>query len=292
LAPRRTDADMAADGFDLDAYLRRLCYAGPREPSLSVLAAVVAAHAAAIPYENIDVLLRRGVSLDLDRLRHKLVEARRGGYCFEHNTLLEAALKSLGFAVTGLAARVLRGLPLSAETARGHKLLRVDLAAQACIVDVGFGNLTPTAPIALSPELVQATPHETFRVVPHGGEFLLQAQLGEVWDSLYRFGFEPALPVDFVMANWYASTFPGSGFLANLIVARPIRDGRMTLYNRRFTIRDRGNRTTRRTLDGIADYRDVLAGEFGLTLDNDELAAIAAAMASHAPDEEVHRAFM
>ena len=79
------------DGFDLDAYLRRIGYEGPREPSLATLRAIVADHSAAIPFENIDVLLKRGVRLDIATLYSKLVRRRRGGYCFEQNTLLAAA---------------------------------------------------------------------------------------------------------------------------------------------------------------------------------------------------------
>lgn len=192
---------MGDDGFDLGAYLRRLSYDGPREPSLTVLDAIVAAHAAAIPYENIDVLLNRGVRLDIASLQRKLVQGGRGGYCFEQNTLLAAALDALGFAVTRLAGRVIRGLPISAEAGRAHKLLRVDLPEGAYIVDVGFGNLTPTAPIALCPEQLQTTPHEPFRLITHGSEFVLQAKLGEAWDSLYRLSLEPALAIDFEVAN-------------------------------------------------------------------------------------------
>jgi N-hydroxyarylamine O-acetyltransferase len=279
------------DDFDLDAYLRRISYSGSREPSLGVLGAVVGAHAGAIPYENIDVLLKRGVRLDLASLQHKLVHGGRGGYCFEQNTLLEAGLRSLGFGVTRLVARVVRGAPDPTEVGRNHKVLRVDLPEGPYIADVGFGSLTPTAALALRPEQVQETPHEPFRLMPHGSEFLMQARLGEAWENLFRFSLEPTPAVDYEMGNWFTSTRPGSPFLDNLIVARPVAGGRTTVYNRRFTIRDHDNRTVRRPLDGIGDYRDVLFGEFGLALDDDELAAIVAAMASHAPDGAVHPAF-
>jgi N-hydroxyarylamine O-acetyltransferase len=283
---------MADDGFDLGAYLRRLSYDGPREPTLTVLGALVSAHAAAIPFENIDVLLKRGIRIDIASVQQKLVHGGRGGYCFEQNTLLAAALDSLGFTVTRLAARVVRGLPASAGSPRTHKLLRVDLPQGPYIADVGFGNLTPTAPIALRPEQVQATPHEPFRLMPHDGEFVLQAQLGDAWDSLYRFLLEPTPPVDYEVANWFTSTHPNGLFTNNLTAARPTAGGRVTLFNRHFTIRNRDNRRVRRALDGIDDYRDVLVGQFGLMLDDGELAAIAAAMAPRTMDEEVHRAFV
>src|SRR5581483_3723209 len=94
---------MALRDDDLSAYLDRILYAGPREPTLAALGGVVAAHATSIPFENIDPLLGRGVRLDAGSLTGKLVGGGRGGYCFEHNTLLQHALRALGFAVDGFS---------------------------------------------------------------------------------------------------------------------------------------------------------------------------------------------
>src|SRR4029077_248845 len=280
------------DGFDLDAYLRRIGYEGPREPSLATLRAIVADHSAAIPFENIDILLKRGVRLDIATLYSKLVRRRRGGYCFEQNTLLAAALRALGFSLVTLAARVMRGMPDGAATARAHMLLQVDLPEGPFIADVGYGNLTPTAPLARRPGEEQATPNEPFRLMPYNGEFVLEACLGDTWDSLYRFGLEPAPPADYEMGNWYASTYPGSPFYANLLVARPGPGRRTTLFNRRLTIRDRGGSEARRVVVGIDGYREVLVEHFGLSPADDELVGITAAMASRSADEEVPRAFV
>src|SRR6478609_7436175 len=107
---------MTEHAFDLPAYFDRIRYAGPREPTLPVLRAIVQRHTAAIPFENIDVMLGREVRLDPPSLQHKLVHAGRGGYCFEQNSLLLAALTALGFQVTGLMARVIRGASITAAT--------------------------------------------------------------------------------------------------------------------------------------------------------------------------------
>jgi N-hydroxyarylamine O-acetyltransferase len=96
---------------DLSAYFARISYAGPREPTLAALRGIVGAHATSIPFENLDVLLGRPIRLDPGALLDKLVRHRRGGYCFEHNTLLLRVLEALGFAVEGLAARVIWGRP-------------------------------------------------------------------------------------------------------------------------------------------------------------------------------------
>jgi N-hydroxyarylamine O-acetyltransferase len=288
---------MADGDFDLDAYLRRIGYGGPREASLPVLRGVVGAHAHTIPFENIDVLLGRGIRIDLAAIGRKLVAGGRGGYCFEHAGLLEAALLALGFSVTPLLASVVRGFPdpvLAAprSTPRGHKVLRVELSEGLYLADVGFGNLTPTVPLALRPGAAQPTPHEPYRLLAQGGEFVVQAGLGGAWENLYRFTLDPVPEIDCVVANWFTSTFPGSPFTSNLIVARPLVEGRATLFNRRFAIRDRDGRVSRRILAGAEDYREVLVERFGLSLAADEPLAIAQAMAAHAPDEAVHRFFL
>ena len=171
-------------------------------------------------------------------------------------------------------------------------LLQVDLPEGPFIADVGYGNLTPTAPLARRPGEEQATPNEPFRLMPYNGEFVLEACLGDTWDSLYRFGLEPAPPADYEMGNWYASTYPGSPFYANLLVARPGPGRRTTLFNRRLTIRDRGGSVARRVLVGIDGYREALVEHFGLSPADDELVGITAAMASRSADEEVPRAFV
>ena len=97
--------------IDIDAYLDRIGYEGSRHPSLETLAALHLAHPGAIPFENLDPLLRRPVRLDAASLEQKLVRDRRGGYCYEHNQLFGDVLKGMGYQVSGLAARVMWNAP-------------------------------------------------------------------------------------------------------------------------------------------------------------------------------------
>src|SRR5207253_6169300 len=138
---------------------------------------------AAIPFENLDVLAKRPIRLDLPSLHGKLVRDCRGGYCYEHNLLLLHVLLGLGFRAGGLAARVHRSRPPGVIPPRSHMLLRVDLAEGSHIVDVGFGT-APTAPLALEAGREQTTPHEIFRLVSADGEFDLQVRFGEAWTDL------------------------------------------------------------------------------------------------------------
>jgi arylamine N-acetyltransferase len=97
--------DWSVGKLDLDAYLARIGYAGPAGPSEEALTALHRAHLAAIPFENLDILLGRDIRVDLESIQAKLVYARRGGYCYEHGQLFGAALERLGFSVDRLRWR-------------------------------------------------------------------------------------------------------------------------------------------------------------------------------------------
>ena len=98
---------MPQSPIDLDAYFRRVGHDGPTAPTLATLAALQAAHAGAIAFENLDVLLGRPIPLDAGALQDKLVRRRRGGYCFEQNSLFRLVLEALGFKLAALSARVI-----------------------------------------------------------------------------------------------------------------------------------------------------------------------------------------
>jgi N-hydroxyarylamine O-acetyltransferase len=251
---------------DLAAYFERIEYAGLRAPTLPALRGIIAGHATCIPFENLDVLIGRPIRLDPGALADKLVRRRRGGYCFEHNMLLLAVLRALGFAVEGFAARVLWGRPKGDPGPRTHMLLRVRLPEGDCLADVGFGGLTLTAPLRfeLGPE--QATPHEPHRLVDAAGEIELQARLDGDWSRLYRFLPVAQLPIDYEVANWFTSTYPAGLFTNNLLAARPEPDRRHALFNRDFTIRHRDGRVERRVLADAAELAEVLTRFFRVAL--------------------------
>ncbi len=138
---------MGPDELDLDAYLGRTGARAPLAPSAEALADLQQAHVGAVPFENLDILLGRPIALDLESLQAKLVTARRGGYCFEQNTLFQAALETMGFEVTALAARVRVGA--TGIRARTHMLLRVDLPEGPFVADVGFGADGPVRSLPL-----------------------------------------------------------------------------------------------------------------------------------------------
>lgn len=246
--------------FDLDAYLRRIAYDGPRDASLRALRALHVAHVTAIPFENLDILLGRQVALDLASLQAKLVGARRGGYCFEQNALFQAALGALGFAVTPLAARVRVGGP--GVRPRTHMLLRVTLPEGAFLADVGFGGDGLVEPLPFDGEDETWTAGVGHRLRREDGLHVLQGHAGE-WGDLYAFTLDPQYPADYEMANHYTSTWPGSRFVQTLTAQRSRPGRRSILRNRALSVRADGAVTTTEVRDP-EHLLAVLEGEFGL----------------------------
>ena len=268
---------MPPQDLNLNAYLARIGLTAAAGPSAALLRAVVARHTATIPFENLDIVLGRPIRLDLGSIQAKLVDRRRGGYCFEQNTLLRAALEALGFSVVSLMARVARGAAADAITPRTHMLLRIDLPEGAFLADAGFGNLTPTAPLAMDRPDAQVTGHEEYRLQPMKDETLLQVRLGTAWENVYRFSGRPSHPIDHEVGNWYTSTKPDALFTANVIAARPGTKVRKTLFNALVTIRDLDNRPEHLTIDSGATLESALRDHFGIVLDAGEGATVYAA---------------
>lgn len=253
-------------GFDLDGYLGRIGYSGARTASPETLAQLHLLHPLAIPFENLDPFLGRPVNLDPVALQEKLVRGRRGGYCYEHNLLFWHALEALGFAVSGLAARVVWGRTDDTPTPRSHMLLRVECDGRTWLADVGFGGMTQTAPLLPEPGLVQPTPHEPFRIDEHRDGYAMQAEVDGEWRALYHFDPAPHYKVDYAVPNYYLSTNPTSHFVTGLIAARALPDRRLALAGNRFAVHHLGGRSERRAIASAAELADVLENDFGITL--------------------------
>jgi len=227
--------------MELDAYFRRIGYAGSRTPDLATLHAICSAHVHAIPFENLDVLLGRGIDLELAAIERKLVLGGRGGYCFEQNTLLLRVLETLGYAVVPISARVRVGRPRDYTPARTHVFLRVELAGESWLADVGVGGLSPTCALRLDSEAEQATPHEPRRILREHGRLYHQVRFGTEWQDICEFTLEEMPPIDRELGNWYTSAHPQSHFRSRLVVARARPDrGRVSILNRELTIRRDG----------------------------------------------------
>ncbi|WP_050027818.1 arylamine N-acetyltransferase [Verrucomicrobium sp. BvORR034] len=254
--------------LDLDAYFARIGYIGPREASLPTLNQIVLGHAQAIPFENLDVISGRGVSLDLASVQQKLVQSRRGGYCFEQNGLLLQVLLAMGFEAQPISARVRIGRTRDMTPPRTHLLVRVEIEGDSWLADVGVGGLSATTALRLELDVPQRTPHETRRIIHENGVYYHQALLGDDWTDVSEFTLEVMPPIDREVANWYTSMHPQSHFRDRLMVARAASEGRrMTMLNTEFSVRDAEGKAVKREVQTKAELLAVLEESFGLRLD-------------------------
>jgi N-hydroxyarylamine O-acetyltransferase len=237
--------------MQLERYFERVRWGGATTPTADVLAGLLAHHMREIPFENLDALLGRPPSLEIEAVEAKLVGARRGGYCYEHATLFAAVLRELGFEVRAHSARVVIVSPRN-EAPRTHMFLTVG----AYVLDPGFGRNAPRVPVPLD-----GTPAGAHRIVRDGADNVLEAGGQRMWVS----SLEHDIPIDFVMANHFTATHPRSPFTQHLLMRAFTDDGEVRVMNRDATV-IRGGKTETSTLADRAELRALVATHFGFDL--------------------------
>jgi len=234
--------------------------AAPGLDALAVLDAIIWGHLQRIPFENLDIVLDRPIRIDEASVFAKLVTGHRGGYCFEHNTLLAGVLRQLGFAVTTLAARVRIAATPSPRT---HMALEVEVGGRPYLADVGFGGQCPTRAVPLEPGAYD-THHGPLRITtePHGF-LVLEMLAGAAWEQLYAFTREPHFAIDFEVGNHFTSTHPASFFTLAPVVALTTPTGRLSYARNELTHRA-GDQVEREPIADGDQLLAVLAARFDL----------------------------
>jgi len=253
-----------SDSLDLDAYFERINWGGGTKPTFETLAGLLRAHLLRIPFENFDILLGRGIRLDLAGVQAKLVQARRGGYCFEHATLFAAVLEKLGFQPVRHSARVVIYTPVT-EAPRTHMFLTVRLAEGIFVIDPGFGPFASRVPIPLVDGAVAQGDYETHWMVRDGINWMLKAKVGGKPIDAWITTLEREHPVDFEMGNHYTATHPNSLFTNRIIMGALNEKGRVTAMNRDVNLWQ-GNTPTPSQLADRRALRELLIQHFGFDL--------------------------
>lgn len=255
----------------LDKYLNRIGYDGDSAPTRETLSALCLKHLETIPFENLDPFFGIAPSLDMTAIEEKLIDRKRGGYCYEHNLLFAAVLEKIGFSVDRLVARVRWNIPDETPTPRSHMLLRVGAEGEYFHVDVGFGSAAPSAPLRFDASGPQETPHERFRIVDapeinEGGERVLEVESEGAWKPAYRYDRQLQQPIDYEGANWFNATHPSSHFTKSLITSRIRGDARVVFSGNRLSSYVPGQTPERTTIESVADLRAVYADIFNLAI--------------------------
>ena len=260
------NSEWAIDQLDVGAYLERIGYGGETAASVETLQALHRAHVESIPFENLDILLGCGISLELEAIQKKMIYSRRGGYCFEHNLLFGALLERLGFAVTRLAARVDPERP----GPRTHMNLLIETGGDRWLADVGFGSGLLEA-VRLSDGSVSRQSGWTYGLaLEENGSWLLRSLAGGEWSGEYAFTLDPQFPIDYVVHNHFTSTHPRSPFLNQLVALRKTSEGQYALRGRELITSRPGESSERRVI-ADDDLAAVLERVFGIVIDPERL---------------------
>lgn len=251
--------------MDVDAYLKRINYNGPREVSAETLRALQVAHLMSVPFENLSIHSGESIVLDENALFTKIVEQRRGGFCYECNGLFAGLLRALGFDVVMLGAGV-------AHATGGfgpifdHMALMVTLD-ERWLVDVGFGD-SFLEPLRLDSRADQVQGTRSFRIVDQDDYLVVMLRNdNEDWQPQYRFRLQPYTFPDYDEMCRFHQTSPESHFTRNVVCSRATADGRITLSGMRLITTSGPQRVQdERTLSSREEYDRILRDQFGVVM--------------------------
>lgn len=248
-----------------EAYLRRIRYDGPHEPTAEVLRKLHRAHMLSVPFENLDIPAKRPIILETDRLLHKIINLHRGGFCYELNGAFAWLLNSLGFEVTMLSARVARR-DGSFSPDFDHMALEVRGVTGDCwLADVGFGD-SFLEPLSLTRPTHSEQLGWTYRLVESANIYSLQRKSAESdWIPQYQFTRTPHQLEEFAPMCGYHQTSPESFFTQRRVCSVATPDGRITLEGMRLITTHNGTKTET-DVAGEEEYRRLLREKFCVAL--------------------------
>jgi N-hydroxyarylamine O-acetyltransferase len=249
---------------NIKAYLERINYQGSLAPTAETLRELQRAHLLTVPFENLSIHAKQPIVLEDEALFTKIVEDRRGGFCYEANGLFAALLRALGFDVSMLSAEV-----ANAEGGFGpnfdHMTLMVSLE-QRWLVDVGFGD-SFLEPLLLDERSDQVQGSRAYRILSDNAHLLLmQREKGDEWQAQYRFTLEAHTYADYAEMCRYHQTSPQSHFTRARICSRATEDGRISLSEMRFITTSKDGARRERTLESQEEYAAILREHFGIVM--------------------------
>jgi N-hydroxyarylamine O-acetyltransferase len=253
--------------LNIKAYLERINYHGSLAPTAETLRDLQVAHLLAVPFENLSIHANQPIVLEDEALFTKIVERRRGGFCYEANGLFAALLRALGFDVRMLSAEVAKAEG-GFSPPFAHMTLMVSLE-QRWLVDVGFGD-SFLEPLLIDEPGERAQGSRAYRILPDGPHLVLMQRddADDEWQAQYRFTLEPYTYADYDEMCRYHQTSPQSHFTRARICSRATGEGRITLSDMRFIRTSEKGGRQERTLTSEDEYAAMLREHFGIVMIN------------------------
>jgi N-hydroxyarylamine O-acetyltransferase len=250
-----------ANELDIEAYLRRVGYHGSRTPTAEVLRNLHRHHLLSVPFENLDIHLGREILLDQRLFYKKIVDERRGGYCYELNGCFALLLRKLGFRVSMLSARVARKNG-SFSPEFDHMTLLVHLKDR-WLADVGFGD-SFTEPKRIDDNHSQEDDGYFYQVArKNKTRILARKRENGSWEPQYSFTLRARRLADFAARNRYQQTSSRSHFTQGRLISQMTRSGRVTLTDKKL-IKILGWRRVVQNLKNTEEFDELLIKNFRL----------------------------
>jgi len=253
--------------MNIPQYLNRIQYSDPLKPDNETLHGLQLAHMLTVPFENLDIGLKRPIKIDEESIWEKLIVLKRGGFCYELNGLFAWLLKQIGLDVTYLNARVFdRAGNLGIDFDHLALLVQIPDQPGRWLADVGFGD-SFMEPLDFDQRGEQVQGLRAYRLeqVPKG-YVVWQRNYDGSWERHYFFDLQPhVFPEEYESACLYHQTSPESSFTRGSIISRATPNGRVSLEDGRLILTKNGQRTNR-LLESKDEYHILLKAYFEVTL--------------------------
>lgn len=250
---------------DINAYLKRIGMDSPTQCNLTYLNRLIFAHQCAIPFENLDVINGNlPISMDADLIFDKIITRKRGGYCFELNTMFKKLISALGYHAEFCRCRILRRKDYLPPVLHVASLITLEDELYFC--DVGYGGPQPGGAVKIEDGLETVCASQRFRMKKNNSYWWTMSYFSNnVWEDVLQFTLMPQDIVDFAVLNHYCSTSPECIFTKKVVVNRRLVNGSISLSNNRFTKLVNGIRTEEQISDQTR-YQNILKQEFGIEI--------------------------
>ena len=241
---------------DYKKYLERIGFEGEAQPDLQTLIKLQEKHVKAIPYENLEIMDRKKITLDIPALYDKIVVRKRGGYCFELNGLFAWLLEEIGFTVIQHFGRWYKGENVENPPMRRHRILRVPIDGVDYICDVGVGMTAPRKPLLFKMDAIQEICEQKYRIITDDTDiYLVQfLQSDNTWENVYSLNDDPCIPIDFYLPHYFCTTYPESPFILSTLVY-------INTENGSHMIKDTQDPTTSEKIQILICFLQVLFGQ-------------------------------
>ena len=249
--------------LNVENYLSRISFHDDIQINHSTLARLHRKHILSVPFENFDILRGRKIRLDLKAIEDKIVTDRRGGFCYELNSLFGALLRQLGFGVRMISARVCENGKIGQEF--DHMALRVNLDEE-WLVDVGFGD-SFMEPIQIAVGMKQKDSAGYFRIVRHDSPYLrLESSKDNLaFEPTYLFTLAERKLEDYAAMCEYHQSSPKSSFTQEKVCTIATENGRITLRDQKLIETVDGHKTVRQIADD-QEYKQILLDRFRIEI--------------------------